>query len=189
MLRITGGALKGTKIQIPRGDKFRPTLAKPREALFNVICNRFDITEFAAVDLFAGSGILGIECISRGAAGAQFIETDFKTVSLIKKNIKTLHLEEKCRVHYDDAFKWLRKSPLQKTKTLFLADPPYRTGLAQEILQHLADLSGIPAGSLLVLESFKKQSLMIPEKLDHFQHKSYGLTNLDFFEFNESGTP
>ncbi len=185
MLRISGGNLKGSKVIIPKGDRFRPTLAKSREAMFNVINSRYHLSKYTAVDLFAGSGILGFEALSRGIPNAVFIDTDQQTVSLIRKNINNLSLQKRTTLVSGNAIQWIKKQHFKQSRYLFLSDPPYQTTLAQEILILFSQLSGIPNGSLLITETHKEKTLVPPENLDHFQHKSYGITNLDFFEINK----
>jgi 16S rRNA (guanine966-N2)-methyltransferase len=182
LLKITGGNLKGSKILIPKGDRFRPTLAKPREALFNIICNRYDIQAFQGVDLFAGSGMLGIEALSRGVPEVFFVDKDRNTISLVSSNIKNLSLEKQSTICCMDALQWIDTHPWQDSGYLFFIDPPYQTSLAQESLNRLSEKASELPGSLLVVETHKSLSLNVPSNLNHFQHKRYGITHLDFFE-------
>lgn len=185
MLKITGGKYKGFKILCPKGNEVRPTLAKTREALFNVICSRFDLSEYSAIDLFAGSGALGFEAISRGADNVTFIETNKLHCEYLKKNVKKLQVLDQCEVHCTDAIRWLGTLTSAEKPMLFLLDPPYDTPLLEKSLDIITEQIANLPGSLLMLELPKNKEIAYPDKFKVFQQKKFGKTKLDFIQIVE----
>ncbi len=182
MLNITGGKFKGIRLSTPKGNDFRPTLGKTKEALFNVITSRYELTDYDCYDLFAGSGALGLEAISRGAKRTIFVENSKPHVEFIKQNIRKLSLEDRTIVYKDNAIHWLSRISWDYPLNLFLIDPPYQTDLAQEVLDELGKAAAFLQESLVVVESSKKKTLIAPECLALFQQKAYGSTKLEFFQ-------
>jgi 16S rRNA (guanine(966)-N(2))-methyltransferase RsmD len=127
MLRIVAGTLGGRRIEAPRGRHTRPTAEKVRAALFNALAQRIDMAGSHVVDLYAGSGALGIEAISRGAAHATFVEDDPRTAASIRANLKALNISPmRARVVQQKALAWLRREqPDGAPVQVVLLDPPY----------------------------------------------------------------
>lgn len=129
-LRIIGGEHGGRRIRSPKGRATRPTRSAVREAWFNAIGSR--VEGAAVLDLFAGSGALGIEALSRGAATARFVEWDAAACSVIRSNLSQLGLAERGSVVRKDVFRLLGGLPTDVT--LALADPPYGRGVADRLV-------------------------------------------------------
>ena len=124
-MRIDAGSHKGTKLIAPEGDDVRPTSDRARQAIFNMLIHRFDAVEGASViDAFAGSGALGLEALSRGAASVDFVEISPRSIAALKANIEALSVGEVARVHRSDALRFAaRLAPL--SYDIAFADPPY----------------------------------------------------------------
>lgn len=187
LLKICGGSLRGRRIQAPKGAEVRPTLEKTRDALFNVITSRYDIGCFTAVDLFAGTGALGFEALSRGVERAVFVEKNGLHCSMLEQNIRQLKLGHRCSVFRQDALVWIRKRIDATTNYLILVDPPYATPLAQETLDSLSACKETLASGLVILETARSQSIEIPACFEQFQEKTYGDTRLLFLEIISRG--
>lgn len=188
LLKICGGSLRGRRIQAPKGADVRPTLEKTRDALFNVITSRYEIDRFTAVDLFAGTGALGFEALSRGAERAVFVEKNAAHCSMLEANIRQLKLDDRCDLFRQDALAWIKKRIDAATRYLFLVDPPYATTLAQATLDRLSACQEKLESSLVVLETARSQSMTIPGCFKQFQEKTYGDTRLLFLESLSRGT-
>ncbi len=182
MIRISGGRLKGRQIATLKGSDTRPTLAKTRDAIFNVLSSRYELADFEAYDIFASSGALGFEAYSRGIEHVVLIDRNPKVVSLLKKNIDKLSLSQCFKVICDDAIQWIKCAHWQKTPKLFLIDPPYQTDLVNRVVAAIDNHSHSPDGSVLVIETNKKQQYDIPDHFTRFKQKVYGQTRLDFIE-------
>jgi 16S rRNA (guanine966-N2)-methyltransferase len=124
-IRIISGIYKGRRINVPGSDKVRPTTDRVRETLFNILNNQIDFDGISVLDLYAGSGILGLEALSRGAAKVYFIEKNHSFSENIKNNIDSLGIKDGFKVFNMDAASFIKKEPPVKFDLLF-ADPPYR---------------------------------------------------------------
>lgn len=130
-MRVVSGGLRGRRIATPEGSAVRPTTDKAREAIFNALGSMNAIVDARVVDLFAGSGALGIEAISRGAAECVFIERDRRAIAVIAANLEDLGIAEQCRVITGDAL--THAGAIEAD--LALADPPYEFDRWEELLQ------------------------------------------------------
>lgn len=131
-MRIITGSARGTKLTTLEGDATRPTTDKVKEALFSMI--QFDIEGRAVLDLFAGSGQLGLEALSRGAARGTFIDESRAAVDVIIDNAKKTHLFDRCRVSVSGAVPFLKSAAGRETYDIVFLDPPYASGLLKESL-------------------------------------------------------
>ncbi|MYF71449.1 MAG: 16S rRNA (guanine(966)-N(2))-methyltransferase RsmD [Proteobacteria bacterium] len=143
-VRIVGGRWRGRRLVIPSGTEVRPTPDRVRETLFNWLAPSLPGAQ--CLDLFAGTGVLGLEALSRGAAGTTFVEHDALLVRALEDSICTLAAE--ARVFHEDAMGFLASRPRRPFDVVF-ADPPYATGLAQ-VLAKLA--SWLASGHLVYVE-------------------------------------
>jgi 16S rRNA (guanine966-N2)-methyltransferase len=153
--RIVGGRLRGRKLQYSGDQRTRPMKDRVREALFNLIGP--DVQGCHAIDLFAGTGALGIEAISRGAARATFIEQHFPTANLIRRNLAELQVEEPCVVEPGNTFIWAKRKPqLGDARCVIFCSPPYafyvdRKADMLELIGSLIERA--PAGSMFAVEA------------------------------------
>ena len=161
-MRIVGGAFKGRPVVAPKGMSTRPTTDRTRESLFNILTHRDDVEFDGArvIDLFAGSGALGFEAISRGAAFCLFVETAAAARGAIRDNQETLSLAGKTRILRRSATQ-LGGMPAQMGApfTLAFMDPPYGQGLVEPALVALRDGHWLAAGALCVVEQGKGEEV------------------------------
>jgi 16S rRNA (guanine966-N2)-methyltransferase len=169
-VRIVAGEYRGRRLTTPPGLDTRPTSDRVREALFSILG---DIEGLRVLDLFAGSGSLGIEALSRGAAGAVFVENDRRAADAIQANLDAIGATE-ARVVRADALAWLRRAA-DRYDLVFL-DPPYSS--ARNLAGKLSEL--LPAvlaeDALIVSESDKRDPLMLDLPLD--DERTYGHTRI-----------
>ena len=180
-MRIISGRFRSRSIKAPRGRAFRPTTDRVRESLFNVLGEK---TQNAKVlDLYAGSGSLGLEALSRGAAEALFIDDSRSSTDAVLKNLEDLELESKSRVVNGDALHELRA--MAKNGFIFdliFLDPPYSINVIElrEVFQELTKCLG-PSG-LIVFESGAELSEAPVESLRVIDKRKYGITRVYFFK-------
>jgi 16S rRNA (guanine966-N2)-methyltransferase len=150
-MRIIAGEWRGRKLTAPAGDTTRPTADRTRETLFSMLASRLGSFDGLSVaDLFAGSGALGLEALSRGAASALFVEQDAKALDAIRANIRTLDAGARATVRAGSVLALgIAREPLD----LVLLDPPYRTGAGAVALDRLARLGWIGSGTWISLET------------------------------------
>ncbi len=123
-MRIISGEFKGRLINVSKSDLIRPTTDRVRETLFNLLANRLDFTGILAADIYSGSGSLGLECLSRGAAEVHFVEKNFVIYKNLEENISSLNVDERCRIYKMPAVKFSSMKNHFKYDLIF-ADPPF----------------------------------------------------------------
>ncbi|MFW2829919.1 16S rRNA (guanine(966)-N(2))-methyltransferase RsmD [Sphingomonas sp. ID0503] len=156
-MRIIAGLYRGRPLVAPAGATTRPTADRVREALFSMLTSRLGSFEgLHAADLFAGSGALGLEALSRGAADCVFVEQDSAALAAIKANASRLGLSPDIRQLAAERFASTR--PLD----LILIDPPYNTGLGQRALSHLAHRGGVASGAWASIETARTEEIDVP---------------------------
>lgn len=183
-MRIVAGQYKGRRLKAVNGTKTRPTTDKVKESMFNIIGPYFDGGR--VLDVFAGSGALGIEAVSRGAQEAVLIDRSFQAVKTIKENIALTKEEEKFSVVKGDAFKILKVLAEQKQNFDFVFfDPPYREQKILKMIQSLVQLQLLNNDALIICET--DQNAGLPQNIANFdllKQVEYGITVLTCYQFN-----
>lgn len=170
-LRISGGNLRGKKIPFEFKDSLRPTSSKLKEILFNWV--QFEIHDCICLDLFAGSGSLGIEAISRGSPKVIFVELNKKNYLSLSTNIKNLGIKDKCKIFFKDAFSWIKNYDLSEIDIIFL-DPPFNKGYEIKILNQLLKKTNLKSSCKIYLEYSKYNDLEIPKEFNVIKQKDVG---------------
>ncbi len=189
-MRVIAGEAKGRRLLAPRGLGTRPTADRVREALFNILGPR--VAGAAVLDLFAGSGAVGIEALSRGAARAVFVERDRAAVAALRANLARLGLGPRARVIARDAEAALRDLGRQATRfDLVFLDPPYAGDLAARTLVALGGGDHLASAGLVVVQHRTKAELPeVQGVLRRVRTRRFGGTTLTFFgpmEYTPSG--
>ena len=184
-MRVISGKLRGLKLNTPKNDDVRPTTDRVKESLFNII-NSY-IMESDVLDLFAGTGSLGIECLSRGANKCVFVDLSKDSLQVVKSNIKKARLEEDSIVinlGYKEA---ITKLSLQNNKfDLIFMDPPYYKDMFVDALSKIQESSILKEDGIIVVEHDSKEEL--PEKinmLEKMKIKKYGNTTITLYQMEE----
>ena len=178
-MRIISGDFRSRKIEEVKSDKTRPTTDRNREALFNILGQYFSGGEM--LDLFAGSGALGIEALSRGINKAYFIDNYFLAQKTIYNNLKNLKLTDRGFVIKEDAFVFLKNTNIQFD--LIIVDPPYALDKYDLILELIVTRHLIKNNGIIVFEADKKTEL-IQEYQNFFKYKEkiFGNTKFAFYK-------
>jgi 16S rRNA (guanine966-N2)-methyltransferase len=150
-LRVIAGEFGGRRIDAPKGYEARPTSARAKEALFSSLESRFDFTDADALDLYAASGALGIEALSRGARSAVFVDRDRAAVETIRANVEALRVEDRATIVRRDARAYVRAAN-PDAFDLVLADPPYADDSIYETLKRLGEAGAVREGGAVVVE-------------------------------------
>jgi 16S rRNA (guanine966-N2)-methyltransferase len=180
-MRVVGGRLRGRTLAGPKSPGIRPTADRLREALFNILIHGYDdpITGARVLDLFAGTGALGIEALSRGAAFALFVDESAEARALLRENATALGLGGTSRIFRRDATKLGPVHPVEQFSLAFL-DPPYAHGLAEQALASARAGSWLTPGALIVVEEAKKAQFAVPEGFTELEQRTYDDTELIF---------
>ena len=151
-MRIIAGEWRGRTIEAPSGAGTRPTADRVRETLFSMLASRLgSFEDLRVADLFAGSGALGLEALSRGAASVTFVESDAKAANVIRRNVRKLAAEERVRIVTTSALALPRSEPFD----LILADPPYAAGSGDAVVRSVSSAGWLAAGGWLAVETAK----------------------------------
>jgi 16S rRNA (guanine966-N2)-methyltransferase len=191
-MRIIAGQRRGHKIDGPRiSNGTRPTSDMVRESLFNIL--REMVVDRVVVDLFAGTGALGLEALSRGARQAVFVERDKENVALIYRNIATLRYQDRTAVRHADAYRWAKSYEADgDSPVVVFLDPPYREYEihAKYLNRMLAGLVGkLPHGSTIAVESGRTLDGQILPDFPAWDIRRYGSTQLAFLVVPASAEP
>jgi len=180
-MRVVGGRLRSRPIVGPKSDAVRPTADRLREALFNILAHAYGDPAAGArvLDLFAGTGALGIEAISRGAAYALFVDEGVEARALLRDNTEALGLAGITRIFRRDATKLGPVHPLEPFDLVFL-DPPYGKGLAEKALASAREGGWLKPRALIVVEEAADAGLAAPEGFEELERRKYDDTELIF---------
>ncbi len=184
-MRIISGKARGTKLNTLEGLDTRPTLDRIKESLFNIIQNK--IYESKVLDLFAGSGALGIEALSRGAKEVILCDNSYKAIQIIKENVKKTHFEKQSRIIKNDYKKILDILKNEKFDIIFL-DPPYESQFDIQALKIIIENDVLSKEGIIILETDnKKEKKENLNKLDInvYDLRSYGRVSLFFLNRKE----
>ena len=183
-MRIVGGRLSGRSLAAPRGRHTRPTADRVREAIFNKLehgIDGFALSGARVLDLFAGSGALGLEALSRGAGHVLFVDDDEEARGLIRRNADALGVIGQTRIWRRDAARLGRCAPLPPFGLVFL-DPPYRRGLAVAALASLMAGGWLAPAAVVVVEEATGEEIEVAPGLTLLDRREYGDTQVEFLK-------
>src|SRR3974390_879882 len=180
-MRVVGGRLKGRNLASPGSRDIRPTADRLRESGFNTPVHAYGnpVEGARVLDLFAGTGALGIEAISRGAAFALFVDNGAEARALLRNNVEALSLGGVTKVYRRDATNLGPAHPIEPFSLVFL-DPPYGKGLAEKALASLRDGGWLTPGALLVVEEAKAAGFVAPDGYEELERRAYDDTEFVF---------
>ncbi len=180
-MRIISGSARGTKLFTLEGEQTRPTLDRVKESFFNIIQNKIQDSIF--LDLFSGSGAIGLEAVSRGAKKSILCDNSKDAINIIKKNIEKTHLENKVKIYNKD-FKDLLINEIEKIDIVYI-DPPYKTDYIFESLKILTTKNILKEDGLIILETDEKDRILKQIenfKLEVIDQRKYGRAHLIFLK-------
>ena len=181
-MRIISGKAKGTKLYTLEGNTTRPTLDRVKESLFNIIQNEVKNSIF--LDLFAGSGAIGLEAASRGAKKAILCDKSKEAMSIIKRNIEKTHLEQNVETYLDDYKKVLENKIKEKLDIIYI-DPPYESDCAINSIKIILKKELITKDSIIMIETDRKKEIEESLKeieLEIIDQRKYGRAEIIFLK-------
>jgi len=184
-MRIVGGRLRGRRLAAPGSQAIRPTADRLRESLFNILMHAYadPVTGARVLDLFAGTGALGIEALSRGATFALFIDDGAQARALIRENVAALGLGGVSRIFRRDARRLGAAHPVAPFSLAFL-DPPYGAGLAEQALASAREGGWLTPDALLMVEEAADAGFNPPDGFDEIERRRYDDTQLVFLRLS-----
>lgn len=186
-MRIVGGEFRGRTLATPKSNNIRPTTDRTRESLFNILAHSYPeaLDGTRVIDCFAGTGAVGFEALSRGAASALFIETSVEGRSLIQTNIEALGLQGRARIFRRDATLLGKAGTMEPFHFLF-ADPPYGQQLGDKAFAAIDAGGFLYDGALAILEERASETPDVGKAFQPLEQRAFGDTVMYFYRYNKS---
>lgn len=183
-MRVISGSARGLRLKAPEGLNTRPTLDRIKESLFNILA--MDLPEADFLDVFSGSGGIGIEALSRGANSAVFVDESKQSVEIIKENLQFTRLGDRALVlnlDFKTAINRLKNEG--KSFDIIFMDPPYNKGFVQEALEEIYRSGLLNADGFIIAEQAMEDELPSVKGLEIFRVKEYKITKMTFLRYAE----
>jgi 16S rRNA (guanine966-N2)-methyltransferase len=180
-MKIIGGKFKGRLIEAPRGLLSRPPLAIIRESVFNIMGQA--VEGKTVLDLFAGSGSLGIESLSRGASRVHFVDDSARSVRMIRRNVEALGVADSCVIVRDDASRFLHSWDGEAFDIIFV-DPPFLSGKAASAVSAVQNSSAVSGQTVIIVRVHRRETVNAPDSFRTFKERKFG-ENLVLFMTKE----
>ena len=172
-VRIIGGKWKGKKILFNLDSNLRPTPDRAKEMIFNWLGQ--DLLDFTCLDLFSGTGAMGLESLSRGSKKVFFIEKDIKTFKNLNENLSSFDIDQEIELHNADCLEWLKKPYSGEKINIIFVDPPFKNGLAEKIFKLLKKNNYLDKKTIIYLETEKNLKMdFLLEGQEIIKEKSFG---------------
>lgn len=175
-MRIIAGTFGGRRLTAPRDRAVRPTTDRVKQSIFDILAARLSFDGIEVLDLFSGSGSLGLEALSRGAASATFVDTSRSSLALLEKNIRILDCGKRTTVHQADVFWFLKHA--RRAFDLVFADPPFALDRLGEIPAAIAQSGAVGKGSYVIMEHPRKFPVPVPGDSFELLEKAFGQTTV-----------
>jgi len=184
-MRVISGSARGLKLKAPKGYDTRPTIDRIKESLFNIIAN--DLYNINFLDIFSGSGGIGIEALSRGAREAVFIDSSKESFDVISENLKSARLYERGYVIKSDVFAAISALGREKRKfDIIFMDPPYKKGLVEETLRTVQNADILAENGFVIAEQASDEPDISVDRFNVFRIKKYNKIKMTFIEYGFS---
>lgn len=179
-VRVISGSARGLKLNTPGDDRVRPTTDRVKESMFNIVQDW--VYDSQVLDLFAGSGALGIEALSRGASQAVFCDNSLDSIKIIKSNIEKARMADRSQIVSGDFKRCLRDMEAKNQSfDMIFVDPPYYKGLFEEVLDTIRSCKILKKDGIVIVEHDAKRPIGQVEGLEVYKEKKYGITMLTFY--------
>ncbi len=184
-MRIIAGKLKGYNLHIPKDKKTRPLKDLARESIFNLLTHSnkisLELKQSNILDLYAGTGSFGLECLSRQAKSVCFIEKRKDAVEILKKNIEKLKVKNKIKIFYDDIFKLIKKQNFFESRfDLIFCDPPFKDTNVERLIELIFNRNLLKKNGIIILHRNKAIKEKLPNNFNILDERVYGISKIIF---------
>jgi len=184
-MRIIAGEFKGSTLNQTQNKTTRPLKDRAREGIFNLLIHSkkvpFFIEKAKVLDLYAGTGSFGLECLSRNVKNVCFVENDNETIKVLKKNINKLNLKKRTHIFYDNVFDLIKKRNIFQSKfELIFCDPPFKDKNINKLIQFIKKSNLLSKEGIIILHRKKNTNERFPNYFEIIDEKIYGISNIIF---------
>ena len=184
-MRIIAGKLKGLTLHIPKDKITRPLKDIARESIFNLLTHSnkilLQLKQSNVLDLYAGTGSFGLECLSRQAENVCFVEKRKEAVEILEKNIEKLKLKNKVKIFFDDVFEIIKKKNISKSKfDLIFCDPPFKDTNVEKLIELIFNKNLLCKNGIIILHRNKAAKDQFPSYFNVFDERIYGVSKIIF---------
>ena len=185
-MRIIAGTYRGRILMSPRDNSVRPTTDRAKQTIFDMLMHRIDFDGLHVLDLFSGTGSLGLEAISRGVAAVTFVDNSRDSLALLRKNIASLGCERQCTFHQAEVFWFLRN--MKNQYDLVFVDPPYKLETIGTLPNALHVSGVLKEGSYVVMEHSRESAVEVSEEVYDVLRKPFGQTTVLVLKYKTHST-
>ena len=187
-MRIIAGNLKGSILFLPKDKNTRPLKDLARESIFNLLIHSskisFRLEQSKILDLYAGTGSFGLECLSRQAENVYFVEKKKDAIEILKKNIKKLKVKNKTKILFSDVYELLEKQKFFESKfDLIFCDPPYKDTNIEKLIKLIFDKNLIIKNGIIIIHRNKNTKEKFPHHFEILEERIYGISKIIFGKF------
>ena len=184
-MRIIAGKFRGKNLFLPRDKYTRPLKDLVKENIFNLITHskevKIKLSNSYVLDLFAGTGSFGMECLSRGAKEVSFLENHPEAIEILRKNLNSLKNTNNYKIINNEIFNFIEKSKNFNNKfDIIFMDPPYKENRINQLIEHIIDKKLLKEKGFLITHRHKKDTIKLTEKIKVFDERIYGLSKIIF---------
>ena len=187
-MRIIAGNFKGTSLYITKDKNTRPLKDITRESIFNLLTHSnkilLELKQSNVLDLYAGTGSFGLECLSRHAVSVCFIEKEKKAFDILEKNIEKLKVKNKIKMYFDDIFKLIEKKNILKSKFhLIFCDPPFKHTNIEKLIELIFAKNLLHKNGIIIIHRNKNTKEKLPNYFEIIDERIYGISKIIFGKF------
>ena len=187
-MRIISGNLRGSELYITKDKTTRPLKDLVRESIFNLLTHSnkisFQLGRSNVLDLYAGTGSFGLECLSRQAKNVYFIENEKATLEILEKNIKKLKLRKKTKIFFNDVFNLIEKQNISESKfDLIFCDPPFKDTNIEKLIELIFNKNLLNENGIIILHRKKTTKEKLPNYFEIVDERTYGMSKIIFGKF------
>ena len=183
-MRIIGGKLKGHTLHLPKNREVRPLKDLARESIFNVLAHSnkisFNLNQSKILDLYAGTGSFGLECLSREAKSVFFVEKEKEAINILEKNINKLKIQNKTKIYFNEIFKLIEQEVLKSKFDLVFCDPPFKDKNTKKLIQLIFYKNLLQKDGIIIIHRNKKTKEKFPDFFKIIEEKIYGISKIIF---------
>ena len=187
-MRIIAGKLKGSSLHLPQNKITRPLKDRARESIFNLLTHSnkmsFQFEKSNILDLYAGTGSFGLECLSRQAGSVCFIEKKKDAIEILEKNVEKLKVKNKIKIFFSDIFELIKKQNIFKSKfDLIFCDPPFKDTNIEKLIELIFNKNLLNKNGIIILHRSKATKEKLPNYFEIVDKRTYGISKIIFGKF------